>query len=188
MDVLSENGGGQLCRAVHSVNVSYRTPYMVANVAVRNWRFLYKLGISGGRWFEGIGNWTEVRKVATFGTDLKAVGPDWPTVLTLYVAFLYPGLPPEVQGSKGRAELLSASYHEYERRIREQFDDMFSRTGFDPKRDIAGLILNRVGTRFLQPAARLLLRQRGPACAEGGAPQRAFRTHRLLQYRPQRFA
>src|SRR6266702_3231538 len=92
MDVLSENGGGQLCRAVHSVNVSYRTPCMVAK----------------------------------FGTDLKAVGPDWPTVLTLYVAFLYPGLPPEVQGSKGRAELLSASYHEYERRIREQFDDMFS--------------------------------------------------------------
>ncbi|HKS96660.1 MAG TPA: NAD(P)-binding protein, partial [Terriglobia bacterium] len=37
----------------------HRTPYMVVNVALRNWRFLYKLGISGGRWFEGIGNWTE---------------------------------------------------------------------------------------------------------------------------------
>ena len=83
----------------------YRTPYMVANVAVRNWRFLYKLGISGGRWFEGIGNWTEVRKVATFGTDLKAVGPDSPTVRS-------PSLPGALQGfclrSSGKETEMSA--------------------------------------------------------------------------------
>jgi spermidine dehydrogenase len=129
----------------------YRTPYMVVNVAMRNWRFLYKLGISGGRWFEGLGNWTEVRKVVTFATDQKTIAPDSPTVLTLYVAFLYPGLSPEEQGAKGRAELLSTPYREYERRIREQFDDMFSRSGFDPKRDIAGIILNRWGHAFCSP-------------------------------------
>ncbi len=129
----------------------YRTPYMVVNVAVRNWRFLYKLGITGARWFEGIGNWTEVRKVATFGADSGTTGPDSPTVLTLYVAFLYPGLPAEEQGTRGRAELLSTSYREFERRIREEFDDMFSRSGFDPKRDIAGLVLNRWGHAFASP-------------------------------------
>jgi spermidine dehydrogenase len=128
-----------------------RTPYMVVNVALRNWRFLYKLGISGGRWFEGIGNWTEVRKVARFGTDQKTIGPDSPTVLTLYVAFLYPGMPGQEQGVKGRAELLSTPYREYERRIRAQFDDMFSDSGFDPKRDVAGIILNRWGHAFCSP-------------------------------------
>ena len=37
---------------------------MMANVAVRNWRFLYKMGISGCQWFEGIGNYLQVRKLA----------------------------------------------------------------------------------------------------------------------------
>ena len=36
----------------------YRSPCLMANVALRNWRFLYKMGISGFRWFEGIGNYT----------------------------------------------------------------------------------------------------------------------------------
>jgi spermidine dehydrogenase len=129
----------------------YRSPYMVVNVALRNWRSLYQLGISGGRWFEGIGNWTEVRKIATFGAEQKTIGPDSPTVLTLYVAFLTPGMPAKEQGSKGRYEMLSTSYREYERRIRAQFDDMFSRSGFDPKRDIAGIILNRWGHAFCSP-------------------------------------
>ena len=74
-----------------------------------------------------------------------------PTVLTLYVAFLSPGMPAQEQGVKGRAELLSTSYQEYERRIRAQFDDMFSRSGFDPKRDVAGIILNRWGHAFCSP-------------------------------------
>ena len=42
----------------------YRSPCMMANVAVRNWRFLYKMGMSGCRWFEGFGNYMEVCKLA----------------------------------------------------------------------------------------------------------------------------
>src|SRR5438105_2469539 len=42
----------------------YRSPCLMANVAVRSWRFLYNMGISGFRWFEGVGNYTEVRKYA----------------------------------------------------------------------------------------------------------------------------
>ena len=129
----------------------YRSPYLIANVAVRNWRFLYKLGISGGRWFEGLGNWTEVRKVATFGAPSPTIGPDSPTVLSLYIGFPSPGLPIDEQGHKGRAELFGTSFREYERLIREQFNDLFSATGFDPQRDIAGIILNRWGHAFVNP-------------------------------------
>ena len=39
----------------------------MANVAVRNWRFLYKLGLTECQWFEGIGNYLAMRKMATFG-------------------------------------------------------------------------------------------------------------------------
>ena len=51
----------------------------------------------------------------------------------------------------GRAELLATPFREYERQIRQQFTDMFSRAGFDAKRDIAGIILNRWGHAYLTP-------------------------------------
>jgi spermidine dehydrogenase len=125
---------------------------MMANVAVRNWRFLYKMGISGCQWYEGLGNYTQVRKLATCGADSPTIGPDSPTVLTIKVLYSYPGKPTEQQGHMGRAELLSTSFRDYERQIRQQFADMFSRSGFDAGRDIAGIILNRWGHAYLSPA------------------------------------
>jgi len=129
----------------------YRSACIVANVAVRNWRFLYKLGMSGGRWFNGFGHWTEVRKNGVFATDDKTIGPDSPTVLTLYAPFFYPGLPTPDQGTKGRMELFSTPFLDYERAIRQQFSDMFSGSGFDARRDIAGIVLNRWGHAFVNP-------------------------------------
>ena len=60
---------------------------MMANVAVRNWRFLYKMGISGCQWFEGLGSYLQVRKLATCGADSPTIGPDSPMVLTLKVLY-----------------------------------------------------------------------------------------------------
>ncbi len=129
----------------------YYSPYMTANVAVTNWKFLSKMGISGGNWFEGFGRYVEVRKMAKFGVDSPEVGPDSPSVLTFFVDFAKPGLPAAEQGSRGRAELLSTSYAAYERRIREQMTAMFGASGFDAKRDIAGIVLNRCGHAFINP-------------------------------------
>ena len=129
----------------------HRAPCLMANVAVRNWRFLYKLGLTECQWFEGIGNSMTMRKVAQFGTDATAIGPDEPTVITLKILFSYPGLSLQEQVVRGRAELLSTSFREYERRIREQFAMLFSKSGFDPRRDIAGIILNRWGHAYLAP-------------------------------------
>jgi spermidine dehydrogenase len=127
------------------------SPYMVANVAVRNWRFLYNLGISSARWFEGFGSYVNVRKSATFGVDTLVAGPDLPTVLTLFIDFAKPGLPARTQGQMGRAEVLSTPFSTYERRIREQLTEMFGPSGFDAKRDIAGIVLNRFGHAFINP-------------------------------------
>jgi len=130
----------------------YRTPCMMANVAVRNWRFLYKMGISGCEWFEGLGSYLQVRKLATCGADSPTIGPDSPTVVTLKVLYTYPGQPTEMQGHMGRAEMISTPFHDYERQIRQQFTEMFARSGFDASRDIAGIILNRWGHAYLSPA------------------------------------
>jgi spermidine dehydrogenase len=130
----------------------YRTPCMMANVAVRNWRFLYKMGISGCQWFEGLGNYMQVRKLALCGASAPTIGPDSPVVLSIKVLYTYPGQSTEQQGHMGRAELISTPFRDYERQIRQQFTDMFSRSGFDPARDIAGIILNRWGHAYLSPA------------------------------------
>ncbi len=129
----------------------YRSPCMMANVAVRNWRFLYKMGISGCRWFEGLGNYTDVRRQALVGPTSPSINPDSPVVLTLKVLYSYPGLPIAEQGIRGRQELLNMSFHDYERQIRQQFTEMFSAVGFDARRDIAGIILNRWGHAYLNP-------------------------------------
>jgi len=129
----------------------YRSPCMMANVALRNWHFLYKLGISGCRWFEGLGSFTAVRKVPTFSTEKKTIGPDSPVVLTLKVLFPHCGLPLQEQGNRGRAQLLSTPFRDYERQIRAQLTDMFSASGFDATRDIAGIVLNRWGHAYVSP-------------------------------------
>jgi spermidine dehydrogenase len=129
----------------------HRSACMMANIAVRNWRFLHKMGISGCRWFEGIGNYMDVRRCALVGIDDSTVGPDSPVVLTVKVLYAYPGLSAEEQGQRGRVEMLTTSFREYEERIREQFSAMFSHAGFDAYRDIAAIVLNRWGHAYLNP-------------------------------------
>ena len=129
----------------------YRSPCLMANIAVRNWRFLHKMGISGCRWFEGLGNYLSVRRLATVGNVKPTLDPDSPTVLTIKVLFAQPGLPIGEQGSHGRVQLLGTSFAQYERAFREQLGDMFAPGGFDPRRDIAGIILNRWGHAYVNP-------------------------------------
>lgn len=129
----------------------YRSPCMMANVAVKNWRFLYKMGITGCRWFEGVGNYMEVRRLALTGVEDPTISPDSPVVLSLKVLYSYPGHTTEEQGNRGRAEMLRTSFKKYEQRIRQQFDEMFASAGFDAQRDIVGIILNRWGHAYLSP-------------------------------------
>jgi spermidine dehydrogenase len=129
----------------------YRSPCMMANVAVHNWRFLYKMGMSGCRWFGGLGDYMEVRKLALTGIEDPTISPDSPVVLSVKVLYSYPGYSTEDQGHRGRGEMLSTSFRDYERRLRQQFTDMFAGAGFDAQRDIAGIILNRWGHAYLNP-------------------------------------
>lgn len=129
----------------------YRSPCMMANVAVRNWRFLHKMGMSGCRWFEGIGNYIEVCKLALTSVEDSTISPNSPIVLSLKVLYAYPGYSTEEQGNRGRGELMGTSFRDYEQQIRAQFNEMFGGAGFDDRRDIAGIILNRWGHAYLSP-------------------------------------
>jgi len=130
----------------------FRSPCLMANVALRNWRFMAKLEMTGCRWFgSGVGNYLELRRLATVGDVPKTISPDSPVVLTLKILYSYPGLGTEEQGQRGRGEMLATSFRDYERRIRQQLTDMFSEVGFDASRGIAGIVLNRWGHAYLSP-------------------------------------
>ncbi len=129
----------------------YHSPILTVNVAVRNWRFLDRLGISSGRWFKGFGNFFSIRRPMITGDKTQPFDPGKPAVMTFYVPFLKAGLPMEQQGPAGRAELLAKSYAEYEKEIIDLMRDMFSDYGFQAERDIAGIILNRWGHAYIAP-------------------------------------
>jgi spermidine dehydrogenase len=109
------------------------------------------LGITVARWFEGLGWFTNIMRNMSLGDPARRLTPDSPTVLTLYIPFLNPGYEAAVQGQLGRAQLLGKSYADFELEIREQLTTMLGDHGFDARRDIAAIVLNRWGHAFLAP-------------------------------------
>ncbi len=126
-------------------------PIMLANVALTNWRFLRKLGLSACRWFEGFGFSCNIRRPMVVGDYEPPFDPERPALLTFYLPFFFPGLSPAEQGRRGRTEMLSTSFADYEQRLISQMSALFGSAGFDPKKDVAGIILNRWGHAFVVP-------------------------------------
>ena len=130
----------------------HHTPMLTVSVALRNWRFLESLGISAARWFNSFSWYANIRRPMIVDGSSAPLHPDKPAVMTLYVPFIqFSGKPLQVQASMGRAELMSRSYRDYEREIRQQLVNMFGPHGFDPRRDIAGIVLNRWGHAYIAP-------------------------------------
>ena len=129
----------------------HHAPFLVVNVALRQWRFLYELGITACRWQGGFGAACNIRQPMHVGRHKPPLHPDKPAVLTFYAPYHTPGLPPRAQTSKGRAELFYTTYADYEDRIRRQMTTLFAASGFDAARDIRGIILNRWGHAYVVP-------------------------------------
>lgn len=132
-------------------NEFQHAPVLVANVALRNWRFLARLGVSAALWSGGFGFTCNIRRPMIVDGNFAPMDPDKPVVMTFYAPIFKPGLSARQQGAVGRAEMLSTSFGNYERQIREQMSAMFSASGFDAANDIAGIILNRWGHAYLAP-------------------------------------
>jgi spermidine dehydrogenase len=127
------------------------SPMMIVNVAVRNWKFMDKLGVASVRWFDDDFGWfTTLRKQMILdGEEPMPLDPDKPTVLTMYNSFCIPGLPVEQQTVAARMRMFGMSYAEVENRVRDQFTKMFAEGGFDADRDIAAITINRQGHAYV---------------------------------------
>jgi len=111
--------------------------------------------------FRGIENYFDVRSQAVCGGVEPTMSPNAPIVLTLKVLYSYPGYSTEEQGHRGRGEMITTPFREYERKIRQQFTDMFAAAGFDAERDIAGIVLNRWGHAYLTPQPEFFFERDG---------------------------
>lgn len=152
--------GGWITRhIVRDLPPAYRTAYaqfhhgpiLVANVAVRRWHAFARLGISAAHWFDGFGFFVNVRQPMRVDGVPVPLDPDKPAMLTLYIGFPRSGLPIDRQTSEARGMLFASSYAELELKIRDQLQTLFGSAGFDARRDIAGIVLNRWGHAYIAP-------------------------------------
>src|SRR5579862_88220 len=125
-----------------------RAPMLVVNVALNNWRFLYRLGYTACTWRGGFGFTGNIRAPMHIGDYRPPHDPDLPTLFTFYGPFPQRGLPLEAQGKVARTQLFATSYREFETQIRQQMVKLFGDAGFDARRDIAGIVLNRWGHAY----------------------------------------
>ena len=156
----------------------HHAPILVINVALRNWRFMEKLGLSGVRWVDGMGDFAFVtRKIKIEGKSYMPCDPNKPITMTMYQAFKIPGMPYPKQASAARKKMFDLSYTDVERQVRSQFQQAFGNAGFDAKRDIAGIITNRQGHAYITSPP-------GTFFGKDGKPPRA----EILTQRYHRFA
>ena len=135
---------------MQAMSTFHHAPMHTINVALRNWKFLDKMGAAAVRWFEGYGWFFSLRRQMIIdGKEPMPLDPSKPTVLTMYNSFCIPGLPVDKQATAARMQLFGLSYADVERGVRDQFSKMFSSYGFDAKRDIAGIVSNRWGHAYV---------------------------------------
>ena len=158
----------------------HHAPMMTVNVAVRNWKFMEKLGIASARWFEGFGWWLSLRRnLEIEGQQTMPLDPSKPVVFSMYNPFVIPGLPAEQQCTAARMQLFNMPFQDIEAGVRTQFAKMFGDYGFDATRDIAGIIANRWGHAYVvsppgfffgqngKPAPKDIIRKRHERIAFG---------------------
>lgn len=144
-----------ICRDVppdyrEAMQTFHHAPMCTVNVAVRNWKFMERLGIASARWFEGFGWWLSLRRnLDIAGQVTMPLDPSKPVVFSLYNPFPMPGIPFPQQCTAARMTLFNQPYRDIEMGVREQFQKMFGEYGFDHKRDIAGIIANRWGHAYV---------------------------------------
>ena len=157
----------------------YRSPCLMANIAVRNWRWLYNMGVSGCRWFGGLGDGTRRQRgshnrsglthrvdhqgpVRTTRTPDRRARGAGPCAAARHVVRAVRARVPRAAGGHVRA-----------RRIR-------SAPGH------RGNHSQSLGTRVRESAAGILFRRQREARAEGRSARSPARTNRVCEYRSRR--
>jgi spermidine dehydrogenase len=126
-----------------ALHYGVKEPLIYTHVAIQNWTAFEKLGIrqiiSPGSYH----SFTMLDFPVSIGKYQFPKTSKDPIVLFMLRTPCKPGLPRREQYRRGRYELMGTSFATFERKIREQLNDMLSAGGFDAARDIAAITVNR---------------------------------------------
>ncbi len=143
-----------------------KVPLVYTNVLLGNWRAFKNLGVgvthNPGSWHQS--------SMLDFPVSLPGYryssNPDQAIVLHMSRRPTTPGLTPREQSRAGRFQLLKTSFEEIERQVRTHLGGMLGAGGFDPARDIEGIVVNRWPHGYAFETNPLF----DPETAEGQAP------------------
>ncbi|NQU56059.1 MAG: NAD(P)/FAD-dependent oxidoreductase [Rhodospirillales bacterium] len=128
-----------------ALSSNVKIPYIFANVMVKNWQSLKKAGVGAAYCPTSYYHLLQTEYPVNMGGYSVADDPNGPMAITL-VRVPVPdekGMPPRDQFREGRSEIISLEFADFEAEVNAQLDGMFGPYGFDSKRDIAAITLNR---------------------------------------------
>lgn len=122
-----------------------KSPLTYTNVALKNWRAFHKAGISEYYCPDSFFSNIALDFPVSMGDYQFSQSPDEPIIAHLEFCPTNYGsdLDEKSRYRLGRHQLLGMSFEDFEREIRQQLNDMLGPYGFDAKRDIAGITVNR---------------------------------------------
>jgi spermidine dehydrogenase len=120
-----------------------KQPLVYTNVQIRNWAAFQKLGVSyiysPAAYFCS----TTLDFPVSLGDYKFPASPEEPCVLHLVRTPCKPGLDCKDQFKAGRYELFTTPFETFEQKINDQLGRMLAGGGFEPKRDIQAITVNR---------------------------------------------
>ncbi|WP_374656435.1 NAD(P)-binding protein [Dongia sp.] len=130
---------------VAALNDQVKVPLIYTNVQLRNWEALAKLGIRGFECPSGFWHGASIDFPVSMGDYKFPQEPSEPIILHLSKVPLTgeAGISTRAQCAAGRQALVTMTFEDMEREIRDMLARALGGAGFDPARDIEGITCNR---------------------------------------------
>ena len=123
----------------HNVKI----PITYTKVLVKNWQAFAELGLKYVYYTNDFYKQVELDYPVSLGNYEFAGRPEEPMVLHMCHVPYFADIQGPEQWRAGRRLLLSTSFAEFERHVRDQLDQALSGGGFDAERDIEAITVNR---------------------------------------------
>lgn len=122
-----------------------KSPLVYTSVVLKNWKALSNLGIGAAYCPGRMHTFVALDYPVNIGGYTFPESPEEPITLRMeYIPSSSEyGLPPKEQFRKGRYQLLSMSFEQFETEVKEHLRDMLGAGGFDPEKDIQAITVNR---------------------------------------------
>jgi spermidine dehydrogenase len=145
-----------------------RSPLVYVNVAVRNWQPWIKLGIHEISNPMGFYSQLKLDYPVSLGSYRCPVAPSEPILLHLVRAPTVPGSGLDMRSAyrAARAQLYAMSFADFEGHLRDELTRMLGPGGFDARRDIAAITVNRWGHGYAYGFNSLYDREQVPPINE----------------------